>query len=49
MILKAQYCKIFRMQQKRFKREVYSNIGLLQEARKISYKQPLHLKELDKG
>ena len=41
--MKTQWSKIFGMHQKfskRPKREVYSNTGLPQEARKISNKQP---------
>ena len=39
MTTKTQQCKTYRMQQKQSKREVYSNIILPQETRKISNKQ----------
>ena len=47
--MKTQRSKNVGMQQKQFKREVYSNTVLPQETRKISNKQPtLHLEQLEK-
>ena len=47
--MKTQWSKNVGMQQKQFKREVYSNTILPQETRKISNKQPtLHLEQLEK-
>ena len=40
MTMKTRQLKTYRMQQKQFQREVYSNTILPQETRKISNKQP---------
>ena len=40
MTIKSQQSKSYGMQQKQFKREVYSNTSLPQETRKISNQQP---------
>ena len=48
MKIKTQRSKIVGMRQKCSKREVESNTGLLQEARKTSNDLTLHLKELEK-
>ena len=46
--IEIQLSKIYGMQQSSSKMEVYSNIGLLQETRKIPNKQPDLLRKLEK-
>ena len=48
MTMKTRQLKTYGMQQKQFKREIYSNTILPQETRKISNKQPNPAPQLEK-
>ena len=48
MTTKRQHSKTYEMQQKQFKKEIYSDTSLLQEIRKISKNLILHIKQLEK-
>ena len=48
MKMKTQQCKIYRLEQRKFQEEVYSNTVSPQEIRKIPNNLTLHLKQLKK-